>query len=156
MVVAGCAARLAAPLHADPEVVELAAYLHDLSAVCDAGMLPVHAEAGAGLATRLLTERGYPTETVTRVAGAIALHSAPLEIGQASSEAVCLSNADAAGRILRPAYWLYFAFRVRNQAFAEGRRWLRTLLETQWRGLIEPAKELVGPQYAAAIGLLRD
>jgi len=155
-VVADCAARLADHLRADSEVVELAAYLHDLSAVCDPATLPVHPEASARLAAQLLTERGYPPQTITAVADAIALHSAPLALGQASPEAVCLSNADAAARILRPAYWLYFAFRVRSQAFEEGRCWLRTLLETQWRDLIEPAKDLVGTQYALATDLLRE
>lgn len=155
-VVAGCAARLAKRLEADSEVVDLAAYLHDFSAVRDPGTLPVHAEVSADLAKQLLIERGYSPNTVAGVAEAIALHSTPLQIGEASTEAVCLSNADAAGRILRPAYWLYFAFRVRNQGFDEGRRWLRTLLETQWHALIEPAKELVSAEYATAMSLLRE
>jgi HD superfamily phosphodiesterase len=148
--------RLAGGLGADSEAVELAACLHDLSAVCDPATLPEHARASAGLARTILAERGWPEETVRRVADAIASHSAPLQIGSASPEAVCLSNADAAARILRPTYWLYFAFKVRGLGFEEGRRWLRSLIESQWSDLIEPAKELVGERYLTAIELLRD
>ncbi len=156
VVVADYGARLAVRLHADPEVVEIAAYLHDLSAVCDPSTLPTHAKASADLAKRFLNKRGYPGPTVSSVADAIISHSAPLQIDSASPEAVCVSNADAAARILRPAYWLYFAFSVRKQAFEEGRRWLRVLFEEQWRNLIEPAKELIATQYSRAMDLLRE
>ncbi len=156
LVVAGCASRMATYLNADSEIVELAAYLHDLSAVCDPSTLAIHATASADLAKLLLTERAYASDTVTGVAGAIASHSAPLQIGRASPEAVCVSNADAAARILRPTYWLYVAFGIRKEGFEEGRRWLRTLLEAHWRDLIEPAKELVASQYATAIALLQE
>ena len=155
VVVANCGVQLAASLDADAEIVELAAYLHDLSAICDPSTFPIHAQASATLARDLLNERGYPPHIVSSVADAIASHSAPLQVGSASPEAVCLSNADAVARILRPAYWLYFAFRVRGLGFVEGRDWLRSLLESQWCALIEPAKELVGAQYSATIDLLR-
>jgi hypothetical protein len=81
--------------------------------------------------------------------------AAPLGADQEAVEAVCLSNADAAARILRPAYWLYFAFAVRKQSFEEGRRWLRSLLMRQWNLLIEPARELAGNEYRLALELLR-
>lgn len=156
MVVAGCALRMAPSLHADPEIVELAAYLHDLSAVYDPGTLPDHAKSSAGLAGRLLAERDYPAGKLAGVATAITLHSAPLQIGAAPPEAVCLSNADAVARILRPAYWLYFAFRIRNEPFEKGRRWLRALLEAQWRDMVEPAKDMVRSQFATVLDLLRE
>jgi len=154
-VVAECSGWLAASLHADAEIVELAAYLHDLSAICDPSTLPIHAQAGADLARRLLIERGCPPVIVNAVAGAIVSHSSPLPVGAASAEAVCLSNADAVARILRPAYWLYFAYRVRSLGFEEGREWLRSLLENHWCALTEPAKDLVGARYTAAMEMLR-
>jgi hypothetical protein len=77
-------------------------------------------------------------------------------VGSAPPEAVCLSNADAAARILRPAYWLYFAFQVRGLNFAEGRQWLRSLFESQWNALIEPAREMAASDYATAIAVLSE
>jgi HD superfamily phosphodiesterase len=153
-VVAECAASLAERLSADAEVVELAAYLHDLSAVCDPTTLPDHPRLSADLATQILLEHGYPQGRASDVARAIASHSEPLPMASASPEEVCVSNADAVARILRPAYWMYIAFGIRKYGFEEGRQWLRPLLERQWGRLIEPAKELVGEQYAATLDLL--
>jgi HD superfamily phosphodiesterase len=154
-VVADCSRRLAECLNADVEVVELAAYLHDYSAVLDAGTMATHARASAELAVRRLTRLGYPQAGASRVAEAIALHSEPLKSGSASPEAVCVSNADAAARMLRPAYWLYFAFTVRKLGFEEGRQWLRGLIERQWTALISPARDLAGSQCRKAMELLR-
>ena len=153
-VVAECATTLAARLGADLEVVELAGYLHDLSAVCDPTTMPDHPRLSADLATQLLLERGYPEARVGCVARSIASHSDPLLIGSGPPEEVCISNADAVSRILRPAYRTYFAFGVRKFGFEEGRLWLRSLIERQWCKLIEPAKDLVGQQYATTLDLL--
>lgn len=75
-------------------------------------------------------------------------------MGGASPEEICLSNADAMSRMVRPAYWLYFAFSVRKQDFEEGRRWLLDLLESQWNCLVQPAEDLIGDRYAAAREML--
>jgi len=88
------------------------------------------------------------------LARSIASHSDPLPIGSTPPEEVCISNADAAARILRPTYWLFFVYGIRKYDFEEGGEWLRSLIEKQWYGLIEPAKELVGKQYAATLALL--
>lgn len=154
-VVADCGLQLAGPLGADREAVEIAAYLHDLSAVCDPGTLATHARDSALRARQLLAERAAPGEIVERVAGAISTHSEPLPIGSASPEAVCLSNADAAARIARPAYWLYFAFSVRRQSFGDGRAWVRDLLVRQWKAMIRPAREMVAAEYEIALRVLR-
>lgn len=153
-VVARFATSLAGRLGADVEVVELAAYLHDLSAILDSTTIPNHPRLSADLAAQLLLERGYPQTRASQVARAISTHSDPLPLGKASPEEVCVSNADAAARILRPAYWMYFAFGIRRYGFEEGREWLRSLIEKQWGQLIEPAKELVGARYGATLDLL--
>ena len=154
VVVAECAARLGGALGADLEVLELAAYLHDISAVLDVNTMLDHPRLSADCATGLLLARGYPEDRVSMVARAIASHSDPLPMGSASPEAISISNADAVARILRPAYWMYFAFVVRKLSFEEGRQWLRRLLEKQWSALIEPATELVATEYAATLDLL--
>ncbi|MCL5281669.1 MAG: HD domain-containing protein [Planctomycetes bacterium] len=146
-VVVAYAMTLAETLRADLEIVELAAWLHDIAAVQDVTALPKHPALSAEVARKMLWERGYPAERIERVAACIASHSAPIQTGDGPPEEVCVSNADAMSQIVRPAYWLYFAFRVRRLDFAEGRDWLRQRVENNWAALIPPARALIEKEY---------
>jgi uncharacterized protein len=153
-VVAEYAGRLGEALGADREIIALAAWLHDLSAIQDFAALPRHPALSAEIARKLLGENGYPAERIERVAKCIASHSAPVPIGGGLPEEVCLSNADAMSQIVKPAYWFYYVFRVRQFGFAEGRDWLRQRVESNWAALIPPARAIIEKQYAQVQGLL--
>jgi uncharacterized protein len=146
-VVVGYAGTLAQVLAADGEVVELAAWLHDIAAIRDVATVPQHHIAGAEIARTLLTEQGYPTERIESVAACIQCHSSPVQIGAGSPEAVCLSNADAMSQITRPAYWLYYAFAVRRFDFESGTQWYRQHVEDHWSQLIPPARDLIAESH---------
>lgn len=153
-VVARYAGCLAQRLGADAQIVELAAWLHDLAAVRDMAALPDHARLSAALAGELLPAYGFDGAVIDSVARAIGSHALPLALGSGTLEEVCLSQADAIAQIVRPAYWLYFAFTVRKCEFDEGRQWLLRLVEGRWNALIEPARELVGTRYSTARDLV--
>ncbi len=153
-LVAAYSTLLAPALGADPEVVELAAYLHDLSAVLDFATLPTHAAASAELARATLAERGYPDRRSEQVAAAIRKHSEPLSAGAGTPEEICLSNADAMAQIAAPAFWLYFAFRVRNLGYADGRDWYGHRIRQCWEAMVPEARALVGTEYARALELV--
>ncbi len=153
-VVAEYAGILAKDLGADGEIVELAAYLHDLSAVRDASTIPNHANLSASLARQLLTERACPPSLVDGVVSSIAAHSNPIPIGRRPPEEVCVSNADAMAQIARPLYWSYVVFGIRKQVFEAGRQWLLQLYEIKWNALIQPGRELVADKYRGAMTLL--
>ncbi len=138
---------LAKTLGGEAEIVELAAYLHDIAAVQDIAALPKHPALSAEIARKVLQDNGYPAERIERVAKCILSHAAPIQIGSGSLEEVCLSNADAMSQITRPAYWLYFAFRVRQLGFAEGTEWLRQRVENNWAALIPPARAVIDGEY---------
>jgi uncharacterized protein len=146
-VVAEYAKRLGGTLGADLEIIELAAWLHDLSAVQDIAALPKHPGLSAEIARKLLGERGYPPERIDRVARCIASHSVPVQVGGGLPEEVCVSNADAMSQIVKPSYWLYYVFRVRQFGFTEGRDWLRQRVESNWAALIPPAREIIENEY---------
>ncbi len=147
-VVARYAVELGRALGADLEIIELAAWMHDLSAVQDFAALPRHAALSAEIARKILAERGYPAHRLERVAACIASHSAPVQIGSGSLEEVCVSNADAISQIVKPSYWHYYIFKVREFGFAEGRDWLRQRVAGHWAALIPQARDLIEAQYA--------
>jgi hypothetical protein len=99
--------------------------------------------------------RGAIERGCEQVAACIASHATPVQVGGGSTEDVCVSNADAMSQIVRPAYWLYFAFRVRQLGFAEGRDWLRQRVENNWATLIPPAQIIIEKEYHQVAEFLR-
>jgi uncharacterized protein len=154
-VVVEYAKRLGATLGADLEIIELAAWLHDISAVQDFAALPKHPALSAEIARKMLLEKDYPSERMERVVKCIASHSSPVQIGNGLPEEVCVSNADAMSQIVKPVHWLYYVFRVRQFGFAEGRDWLRQRVESNWAALIPQAKAIIEKQYSLVRESLR-
>lgn len=151
----GYAKRLAGALGADLEIVELAGWLHDISAIQDIAALPKHPALSAEIARRMLLERDYPSDRIDRVAACIASHSSPMRVGNGTIEEVCVSNADAMSQIVKPAYWFYYVFHVRRFGFVEGRDWLRQRVESNWAALIPVARATIEKQYRQISELLR-
>lgn len=154
-VVVEYAKRLGGSLGADLEIVELAGWLHDISAVQDIAALPEHPGLSAEIARKLLSEKDYPTDRIERVARCITLHAVPVQIGHGLPEEVCVSNADAMSQIVKPTYWLYYVFRVRQFGFAEGRDWLQRRIESNWAALIPPARAMIEKEYHQVRELLK-
>jgi hypothetical protein len=145
---------LSASLGADPVVVELAAYLHDLAAVRDLACVPTHHLDGAALARGLLRADGWPGRVVDAVAGAVERHSAPVPCGAGSLEAVCLSNADVTAQLARPAYWFFYLHRVRGLDHREALAWWRGRAERAWDALASEARTLAARDRAVVVRLL--
>jgi len=66
-----------AALNADPEILEITAYLHDIAAIQDFSLVRHHHLLGAEIATELLARHHYPTEFINRVAQCIRSHLRP-------------------------------------------------------------------------------
>ena len=137
---------LAEMLAADLEIVELAAWLHDIAAVQDIAALPRHPALSAEIARKVLERNDYPSERIERVERCILFHSVPVQIGSGAPEEVCVSNADAISLIVKPAWWFYFVFKVRQLGFEEGKAWLLRRVESNWAALTQPARELIEAQ----------
>lgn len=138
---------LADSLAADSEVVEIAAYLHDIAAVQNIKALPEHHILSAVIAGNMLHGYNFSNERIERVVQAIKKHVNPVQVGEASLEDVCLSNADAMSQIAEPVYWLYFAYSVRRLSFEQGKEWYQKRIENNWKALIPQAKEIIEKEY---------
>jgi uncharacterized protein len=150
LVVRDAARELARELGGDLEVIDLAAYLHDLAALQNFADVARHHLLAAEIAADMLARAGYPHERIQLVQECIRAHSAPLPAGGAPPEVVCISQADAAAQIARPAYWLWYAFQVRGMAFEQGVQWYLQRIERHWAALGEPARQLVRERYTLA------
>ena len=134
-------------LNADKEIVSLSAYLHDISAVLDFKTLATHNLNSAEIAKELLSQNNYPKNKIEKISLCIVNHSSPVGLNDGTTEEICLSNADAISQIVNPGYWLYFAFKIRNLNYNDGKNWYLSRIDDNWSKLIDPAKKLIEPDY---------
>ena len=156
-VVSEYAKKLCIQLSGDQEIVQIASYLHDISAILDFKTLPTHHEDSANIAEELLVQNSYNSSKTAQVKQCILNHTTPISIDNASSvEEVCLSNADAISQIIRPTYWLYFAYNVLSLDYPKAKAWYINKINNNWEALIEPAKTLIEEKYIAVKRALDD
>ena len=149
-VVSEYAEKICTQLSGDQEVVQIASYLHDISAILDFKTLATHHQDSADIAEKLLRENGYNSAKIVQVKQCILNHTTPISITDASSiEEVCLSNADAIAQIIRPTYWLYFAYNILSLDYPKAKVWYINKINNNWDALIEPAKTLIEEKYTA-------
>lgn len=147
-VVADYGAKLARLLGADAQVVELASYLHDFSAVHNFEHLNDHGIKGSKLPEDLLKQFKFSDQTISQVKDAIITHSKPPKGKITSDEAICLSNADAMSQIVKPFFWLYFGYTVKKRSYEECIKAYLKWMSNNWMIMIEPAKEMISEEYA--------
>lgn len=143
MIVKDYACRLADILGADREIVEISAYLHDISAVMDINTLSHHSELSSVTADAILKDKSYDSDKIEAVKKVIKSHSVPIKLGEGTLEEVCLSNADAISQIVNPSYWLFFAFSVKKMGYEQGIEWYSQKVKANMDSLIEQAKNLI-------------
>lgn len=134
-------------LKADKEILHLSAYLHDISAILDFKTLSTHNSDSAEIAENILFKNNYPKDKIEKVSQCIINHVSPIKLGDGTVEDVCLSNADAMSQITNPGYWLFFAFKIFNLNYDEGRSWYINKINNNWNKLIDPAKKLIELNY---------
>ncbi len=149
-VMAQIADTLAQTFHADREVVALAAYLHDISAIEDYTTVANHHILGGERAGEILTAHGYPAEKIDAVRRCIFTHSAPVAAGQGTMEEICISNADAVSQIMMPGYWLHYAFVFKHMSYKEGLDWYIDKIDSHWNAMAEEARAIAAQAYQTA------
>lgn len=152
--VAENARRLAPRFGADPEVVEIAALLHDYAAVKDEALYEDHHLHGAVEAQKILNSFGYSPEKTEAVKHAIAAHRASVPVEKRSPEAECLANADALTHIENVASLLYLAYVEHAMGIDEGAAWVREKLQRSWRKLRDDVQDMVRETYEAGLEIL--
>ena len=148
------AKQLAPRFDADPEIVDLAALLHDYASIKDKALYEDHHIHGPIEAEKLLKRFDYPEEKTEAVKDAIATHRASVIMEHRSAEGECLANADAMSHIEQVPSLLYLAYVHHGMGIDEGRLWVKEKLQRSWRKLRKDIQDLVRDTYEAALRIL--
>ena len=144
--------QLAEKLGADKEIVEISAWLHDITRL--KGDVENHHISGAIEAEKILKQLKYPLGKIERVKHCIYAHRGSQNIKRETIEAECVASADAMSHFDNVPALLYLAFVKKQMSIEEGKNWLRNKLERSWNKLIPEAKKIVLPKYEAVKLLL--
>jgi uncharacterized protein len=154
--VARIAREIAPEFQADPEVVEIAALLHDYASVKDQALFADHHIHGPVEAEKILRELGCPDDKTEAVKHCIAAHRASVPTERNSPEAECLANADAMTHIEQVPSLLHLAFVQNGLGTDEGAIWVRDKLQRTWKKLSPHIQERMRGKYEAALKTLTD
>ena len=146
--------QLARHFGADPQVVEIAALLHDYTAIKDQGLYEEHHVHSAMEAQRTLERFGYPQDKIESVKHCILAHRASAPQEKQSPEAECLANADALAHLEQVPSLLFLAFVHHRMDIDEGTLWVREKLQRSWNKLSPSVQETMTARYAAAMKTL--
>lgn len=143
---------LAKKLGADEEIVEISAWLHDITRL--KGDPENHHISGPIEAEKILKGMDYPQERIDRVKHCIHAHRGSQSIKRETLEAECVASADAMAHFDNVPALLYVAFTKKQMNIEEGRKWARNKLERSWNKLIPEAKGMVRQKYESVKLLL--
>lgn len=146
--------RLAPIFNADPEIVEIAALLHDYASVKDKALYEEHHIHGPKEAEKILKQLGYPPEKIDAVNYCIETHRGSIVKEKITPEARCLANADAMSHIEQVPSLMHLAFVQHNMGIDEGSEWARKKLERSWNKLDPQAQDMVREKFNSALRTL--
>jgi uncharacterized protein len=139
---------------ADPEIVELAALLHDYAGIKDYSLHKEHHIHGVVEAEKILRNLNYPAEKIEAVKQCIAKHRGRTPGRRGTPEAECLANADAVAHIENVSSLFYLVYSKFNMQIDEGAEWIRRKMERTWKKLDPEIKIIVEKKYKAALNIL--
>jgi len=150
------AKELAKRLKADEEIVELGAWLHDISRVGALDVNDDHHIRGAAESEKLLRELGYSEERIKQVVHCVISHRGRMKLKRESLEAEIVASADAMSHFFSIEGLFYVALIIKKLDIAEAKIWVKEKLERSWNKLLPEAKEIIRPKYEAAKILLNN
>lgn len=146
---------LAQKLEADPEIVEIAALLHDYASIKEESLTSEHHLHSAQEADKILRSLNYPEDKIIAIKQCIVSHRGSINIEKQTAEAVCLASADAIAHIDQIPSLFYLVFVQHQMEIDEGTAWVRAKLERSWSKLCLEGKEIITEKYEAAMRIIQ-
>jgi len=147
------AVRLAEKLGADIEIVEIAAWVHDIGSIVSGR--ENHHITGAEIAERRLKEFSYPLEKIERVKSCILNHRGSVNNHRSSLEEQIISDADTISNFDNIYGLFKAAFVYEGLSQGGAKISVREKLQRKWNQLcLEESKIIIKSKYEAAMLLL--
>ena len=140
--------------NANPEIVEIAALLHDYASVKDEALYEDHHITGPIEAEKILKQLGYPSGKIEKVKHCIATHRGSVQNEKRSAEAECLANADAKTHIEQVPSLFYLVFVEKGMGIDEGTKWILEKLKRSWDKLSPQVQDMMKQKYIAVVNAL--
>jgi uncharacterized protein len=139
---------------ADEEVVEVAAWLHDIGSLH--GDKENHHTYGRDYAQMYLEKLGYPQEKIEMVKHAIFAHRGSRSIARESVEAECVADADAMSHIYDVVSLFRLAFKQMQLETDEAIEFVRSKIERSHKKMSDFGKAYIKERYDAAMLILSE
>lgn len=148
------AKELAQEFGADKEIVEIAAWLHDIGGIINGRA--EHHITGAKIAEEKLKEFGYDEEKIIKVKNCILHHRGSQKMEPETLEEQIIAEADVISNFDNLPGIFKAAFMYENLTQGEARVSVLQKLENKWSQLrFEKSKEIIRPKYEAVKLLLQ-
>jgi len=141
-------------LKADLEVLELAAYLHDIASISNVKYVEKHHTYGAQMAKQILRKLNYPEYRINLVTKCILTHRGSIKARRDTLEAKILASADAMSHFSKLVEMFYLAFKIHGYTTKQGVPWLKGKLERSWRKIMPEGKKMIEEDYRIAMKIL--
>jgi hypothetical protein len=148
------AKELAGLFHADLEIVEIAALLHDYAGIKDKNLHQEHHIHGADEAERILKSFNYPEAQIQKVKECILNHRGSRQYSKLSPEAECLTNADAIAHIENLDSLFYLVYVKFGMSIDEGSKWIEKKIKRSWNKISPVLKQRIESKYISALEIL--
>ncbi len=146
------AKQLAQERGADEEIVEIAAWFHDIGSI--EHEIKDHHIIGPEIAERFLKNHHYPQEKIEAVKHCINAHRGSQGIPRKTIEAECVADADALSHFDNVPSLFRLAMVTMNMEEEEARAFVLGKLKRSHNKLTPTAKKLITKKYEAALVLL--
>lgn len=145
---------LAENLGGDKEIIEIAAWLHDVGSIRNGR--DNHHITGAEIAEKKLNELNYPQDKIEIIKKCILNHRGSQNNIRESIEEQIIAEADAMSAFESLPGLFKAAFVYENKNQGEAKESVREKLQNKWSQLhFEKSRKLIKPKYEAAMLLLK-
>lgn len=152
--VAKNASQLAEIYGADPEIVIISAWLHDIASITEDSLYEEHHIHGQYIADEILQSLSYDKERIERVKECIYHHRGSRFLEKESPEEKCLADADASSHFDNFPSLLYMAYITKKMGLQEGLDFVQKKLERSWNKLSEIGKTVNLSKYKETMNVI--